>query len=127
MPTVLVVDDANVERTLVGGLIRAELGWTVIEAGSGEEALEQIERDRPDLVLTDLLMPGIDGAELAHRIHDTWTAIPVVVMTGKGAGELAARALREGAAGYLPKTRLAEDLADTLQRALSSAANGTSS
>jgi CheY-like chemotaxis protein len=79
MPTVLVVDDEPLICRLVTQVLRTA-GFQVCEAADGLEAEEQFLRHDPDLVLTDLYMPGLNGAALARRIHE-WKAIPVLIMT----------------------------------------------
>ena len=60
-------------------------GWTVAEAVNGREALGQLERSRPALVLLDLMMPEIDGFEVLERMRreDAWRAVPVIIVTAK--------------------------------------------
>ena len=60
-------------------------GWTVAEAVNGREALGQLERSRPALVLLDLMMPEMDGFEVLERMRreDAWRAIPVIIVTAK--------------------------------------------
>ena len=67
MPTVLVVDDSEVDRRLAGGQIQKTLDVNVVYADNGEHALEQISRHRPDVVVTDLQMPEVDGLQLIPR------------------------------------------------------------
>ena len=71
MTTVLVVDDSPVDRRLVGGLLESESKWTVEYAAEGAEALERAKHSVPDVVVTDLRMPNMDGLELvkAMRVH----------------------------------------------------------
>src|SRR3989442_13007436 len=66
MHTVLVVDDSSMDRQLTGGIIRKIGGWTATFANDGREALAAIERATPDIVLTDLQMPEMDGLELVE-------------------------------------------------------------
>jgi signal transduction histidine kinase/CheY-like chemotaxis protein len=79
---VLVVDDDPAARTLTRTMLERE-GWTVSEAGNGRVALESMERDRPSLILLDLMMPEMDGFEFAARVrrHPEWRAIPIVVLS----------------------------------------------
>jgi CheY-like chemotaxis protein len=79
----LVEDDPNIRGPLRRAL-EGE-GWTVAEARNGREALEQVTRQRPDVVLLDLLMPEMDGFEFLHHLrrHESWRSIPVVVLTAK--------------------------------------------
>ena len=66
--TILVVDDSPLATKIMSTLFTRE-GYNVLTAGSGEEALEQLGRVTPDLVVTDIMMPGIDGYELCHQIR----------------------------------------------------------
>ncbi len=116
METVLVVDDARVDQHLAGRLLEQQLGVRVVYAENGKRALEAIRTSKPDLVVTDMLMPEMDGLELTESIRTQYPALPVIVMTALGSEELAADALRKGATGYLPKRRLAKDLAHVVER-----------
>jgi anti-sigma regulatory factor (Ser/Thr protein kinase) len=80
--------------------------------------LTQIEADLPDIVLTDLQMPEMNGLELVTAIKDRFPSVPVILMTAQGSEEIASQALRQGAASYVPKRRLAEDLVPTVERVL---------
>ena len=93
----------------------------MFEACNGREGLERIESDRPDFVLTDLQMPEMNGLELVSKIKDRFPNIPVILMTAQGSEEFAAQALRNGAATYVLKRRLAEDLVATIERVIATA------
>jgi len=118
VPTVLVVDDSDVDRRLAGGHVEKSLNADIVYATNGQEALDQISRHRPDVVITDLQMPEVNGLELTSAIKDLHPLIPVILITSKGSEEIASEALRIGAASYVPKRRLASDLPDTIQRVL---------
>jgi CheY-like chemotaxis protein len=118
VPTVLVVDDSPVDRRLAGSLLDKHFGCAVRYAADGREALAQLSQEVPDLVLTDLQMPEIDGLELVAAIKRDYPLVPVILMTAQGSEEIAARALRGGAASYVPKRHLADDLLPTAQRIL---------
>ena len=114
MAKILVVDDSLTDRALAGGLLKKSFECAISEAPDGEAALSQIEQDPPDLVLTDLEMPGLNGLQLVAAIKEDHPLIPVILMTAKGSEETAAQALQLGAASYVPKRRLADDLASTV-------------
>ena len=118
MPTVLVVDDSAVDRRLAGALLEKHCACTLSFAEDGQEALRLMARQRPDLVVTDLQMPEMDGLELTTTIKSEYPLVPVVLMTAQGSEEIAAQALRRGAASYVPKRNLAEALVPTVQRIL---------
>ena len=79
---VLVVEDDPATRTLTRHILEKE-GWKVREAGNGRVALEMMQRERPRLILLDLMMPEMDGFEFADRVrrHPEWGSIPIVVVT----------------------------------------------
>jgi CheY-like chemotaxis protein/anti-sigma regulatory factor (Ser/Thr protein kinase) len=116
--TVLVVDDSAVDRHLAGAIVHKLEGWQAIFAGHGREALEVIERQPPDIVLTDLLMPEMDGLELVQAVRAKYPLIPVILMTAHGSEDVAIQALQKGAASYVPKKSLARDLEETLDQVL---------
>lgn len=117
MATVLVVDDSTVERLRAGALLERR-GIQVVQAANGREALEALTQSPPDLVVTDLQMPEMDGLELVERVRTTYPALPVVLMTAHGSEDIAVQALRRGASSYVPKRFLARDLADTAENLL---------
>jgi CheY-like chemotaxis protein len=118
MATVLVVDDAAVDRKLVGGLLTKAKNLSVEYAADGAEALAKIEAARPAIVVTDLVMPGMSGLELVSQIVDRFPQIPVILMTGKGTEETAVQALQAGAASYVPKGAMHQYLLETVQDVL---------
>lgn len=118
MITVLVVDDAMTDRALVSGLLTRRLDCDVLEAADGRQAMDMIRQQPPDIVLTDLNMPEMDGLELVSEVKQNYPLIPVILMTAQGSEEIAAEALRAGAASYVPKRNCATDLAGTVNRVL---------
>ena len=119
--TVLVVDDSVVERHVAGAMVERTPGWKVVYADNGRSALAAMEREKPRIVLTDLLMPEMDGLELVEAVRARYPLVPVVLMTAFGNEEIALRALRQGAAGYVPKKSLDRDLTETLEQVLAAA------
>ncbi len=108
--TILVVDDSALDRRLAGALIAKDPSLRPVYAKDGLEALAEIERERPGAVVTDLQMPGMNGLELVEAVRKRYPALPIVLMTAHGSEEIAMLALRTGAASYVPKRRLAEEL-----------------
>lgn len=123
--TALVVDDSPTQAIeLQLRLTRA--GFEVRTAGGCIEAMTLLEQARPDIVLTDLEMPELDGLELVQRIRAKYPGLPVILLTAFGSEETAAKALKHGAAGYVPKRLFDRDLNRTLDEVLSiSRANQT--
>jgi CheY-like chemotaxis protein len=118
MTSVLVVDDSPVDLRLVGGLLEERTDFEVRYAEDGVEAMAEIQRRAPDLVLTDLMMPKMDGLELVTLVRQKHPLVPVVLITGRGNEEIAVEALERGAASYVPKRNLSENLLDTVQTVL---------
>lgn len=121
MPTILVVDDSAVDRCRVAGLLRTCPDLQVGFAVDGRDALLALGRAPVDLVLTDLIMPEMDGLELVSRMTSGYPLVPVILMTGLGNEETAVRALTAGAASYVPKSLLASLLVETVQGVLEAA------
>jgi CheY-like chemotaxis protein len=101
---ILLVEDAPFLRYAFGRLLRMH-GFEVKEANDGREALACVPKFRPQLVVTDLIMPGMDGIELIRRLRaDPETAgLPVVAITGDASDQAADRARAAGAAEFLAK------------------------
>src|ERR1700737_2158722 len=108
---ILVVDDesANVE---VFSRLMTRLGYEVLTASNGEMALELVARDRPDLVLLDVNMPGIDGFEVCRRLKEAsgTRLIPVVLITALTASEDRIRGIEAGADDFLSKPSVIAEL-----------------
>ena len=103
MRTILVVDDSPVDRSLVGGLLAREAGWTIAYAVNGRAALEILSHAVPDIIVTDLLMPELDGLQLLAAVRQRYPLVPVILITSHGSEGIALEALRRGAASYVPK------------------------
>jgi CheY-like chemotaxis protein/anti-sigma regulatory factor (Ser/Thr protein kinase) len=119
LPLILVADDSQLEQRYVGRILAQNGGWQVVFARNGEEALAEITKRPPALVLTDMNMPKMDGLTLTEKVRETFPLVPVVLMTGSGSEKVAVAALKAGAADYVAKQALAHDLIPVLERVLS--------
>jgi len=99
--TILVVDDEPQLRRAMKATL-ADLGYSVIEAKSGEEALQSIRQEAPDLVLLDLNMPGIGGLETCRAIRET-SDVPIIILSVRNAEREKVQALDAGADDYVTK------------------------
>jgi CheY-like chemotaxis protein/anti-sigma regulatory factor (Ser/Thr protein kinase) len=117
MVTVLVAEDSPTQALEIKALLE-DGGYQTEMAANGLKALEIIARAPPDIVLTDLVMPEMNGLELVEAIRRDFPAVPVILMTAHGSEEIASRALQQGAACYVPKAKLEEDIFTTLERIL---------
>ncbi|HTY18923.1 MAG TPA: response regulator [Myxococcota bacterium] len=116
---ILAVDDQRYFRVYLEDLL-VQQGFEVHTASSGEEALHLMERELYDVVVTDLVMPGLAGVELVERVKSRWPELDVVVVTSVGDVRTAVEAMRTGASDYLLKpldaTLLSRSLEAILQR-----------
>lgn len=126
MTDVLVVDDAPFDRRLVGELLASEPDVHVHYAVDGADALATMAHRVPDVVITDLLMPELDGFGLVAAVRQRYPLVPVILMTSHGSEDLAVRALQQGAASYVPKRLLPEYLEHTIRKVLRVSLRGRS-
>ncbi len=120
MHTVLVVDDSAIDRRLASGLLERDGGYQILLATCGKDALLALKAQPIDLVLTDLQMEEMDGLELVEAVRADFPLTPVILMTAMGSEEIAVRALEKGAASYVAKRRLQQDLMEIVQQVIDS-------
>ncbi|MGH7302831.1 MAG: sigma-54-dependent transcriptional regulator [Candidatus Rokuibacteriota bacterium] len=115
--SILVVDDEPAIQDILTWALSAE-GYRVATAGSGEEALTRVEEEDFDIIVTDIVMPGLDGLEVLERSRVLNPRAAVIVMTAYAALETAIAALRRGAADYLEKPFSVDLLKERVRRLL---------
>src|SRR5271157_1799199 len=115
--TILLVDDEPKMREVVGVALE-ELGYRALTAASGPAALELLEREDVDLVLTDLRMPSMSGRDLLVAVKRGRPNLPVVLITAYSTVKDAVQAIKEGAFDYIGKPFEIEELAATISNAL---------
>lgn len=125
-PLVLVADDEPRITKLVSLALNAE-GFRVVTASGGEEALQKAEEVRPDIILLDIVMPGIDGIEVMRQLRER-RPVPVILLTARGATSDKAKGLDLGADDYVAKPfdldELAARVRAVLRRAMGVAPGG---
>ena len=101
---ILLVEDNEVNRRLAGFLLRSQ-GYHVREAASASAAFEMLETDRPDLIVMDIQLPGMDGLEITRQLKQqpATAAIPVIAVTSYAMKGDREKALAAGCAGYVTK------------------------
>jgi len=115
---VMLVDDHNVVRSGLGALLSAYDDLKLVaEASSGEDALPLCQEKSPDVVLMDLVMPGMDGATATEKILENCPDVKVLALTSFKEKELVQGALKAGAMGYLLKNVSADELAEAIRSA----------
>ena len=112
---ILVVDDDSLSREFLMEAVSA-LGYQPIEARNATEALERAQQSSPDLVLTDLRMPGMDGTELVKRLKESNPDLPSVMITAQGTIESAVAAMKNGASDFLLKPCTPDALEVVIER-----------
>lgn len=110
---VLIVDDNPMDRRFAGACVDAA-GMTATYAENGKDALTKLDIEIPDIVLTDLDMPEMDGLALVRQLQRRDPTLPVILMTAKGSEEIATEALKAGAASYVPKRNFQQGIQDAL-------------
>jgi signal transduction histidine kinase len=113
---ILVVDDETDIREGIERIL-TRMGYTVLKAGRGEEALEILGKETADLAILDLKMPGMDGMELHQRIRKIDDGIVVIIITGYATIETAIEAMKQGAYDFIPKPFEPEHLRIVVRRA----------
>ena len=104
MKKILIIEDDKFLRELITQKLFKE-GYEVSEAVDGEEGLKKLKEEKPDLVLLDLILPGIDGFEVLARTREesTLSSIPVIILSNLGQKEDVEKGLKMGAVDYLIK------------------------
>jgi len=115
---VLVVDDEPMIVSLLSTVLR-EKGWDVTEAWSGTDGIDQLDRARFDVILTDLVMPGDSGIDLLRAAKEIHPDVEVILMTGYATADTAIEAMRNGAYHYIMKPLKAEEVVNLVEKAYS--------
>jgi len=116
-PRILVIDDEGAIRESLRMILEYE-DYQFIGAATGQEGLATVQRERPDLVLLDIKMPGMDGMEVLKKLHALDESLPVVMISGHGTTSTAFEASRSGAVDFLEKPLSSERVIVTLRNAL---------
>ncbi|MEP7289099.1 MAG: response regulator [Chloroflexota bacterium] len=119
MKRILVVDDEIGARTLIGIMLDRG-GFEVLKASDGNQALSMLAVEKPDLIILDVMMPGMDGFELCKKIREQplTNHLPVLFLSTRGDAESVMRGMDAGGTDYLPKPILHHDLVAKVRRLL---------
>jgi CheY-like chemotaxis protein len=121
MTRILVAEDSQTQVVHIRGLLE-EAEFDVDTVPNGRDAVRRLEAgEQYDLILTDMMMPEMDGLQLVRAVRIHYPGTPVILMTGQGTDALAIEALEDGAAGYVPKSQLHERLVDEVAQVLHAA------
>src|SRR3978361_2377546 len=113
---ILIVDDEEVLRDVLEVVLRRE-GFDVVLASSGEEALNLLDGEEVDLVILDIMLPGISGIDTLRSIRISTPSLPVIVITAFSSIEGAIEAMKHGAYHYIPKPFKNEEVVFTVNKA----------
>lgn len=119
--TILIVEDSQIDARIAENCLKKGGDWRVVRVTNGREALDAIPQIQPDVIVTDMIMPVLDGLALVTEVERSYPHIPVVLMTSKGSEEIAGDALERGAASYVPKIHMSQVLVETVRRVLDAA------
>jgi len=114
---ILIVDDEEVLRDVLETVLRRE-GFDVVLASSGEEALNMLDGEEVDLVILDIMLPGISGIDTLRSIRVSTPSLPVIIITAYSSIDGAIEAMKHGAFHYIPKPFKNEEVVLTVNKAL---------
>ena len=114
MPLILVIDDSQYQRSELRRSL-ANAGFEVLEASDGESGLELASDYNPDLILVDLLMPGMGGLEVVETLQEKGSPVPVIVLSSGIQEAVRQRCLESGASNVLAKPATEEELLFTIR------------
>lgn len=115
--SVLIVDDAAFSRRMLRKYLEAE-GCQVLEATNGQQALDMIQQHQPDCILTDLLMPDIDGFQLLQTLRDQGCTVPIAILTADVQDTSRQRGVELGAARFINKPVKENEVRETVRQLL---------
>ena len=117
LPKILIVDDNDMMRALLRGILRSENYDIIGEVKNGAVALDAIARNKPDIVFLDVIMPEMDGLEALQNIKESNPEIVVIMITGNPSKENVEESIQGGASGFIIKPFNSAKVLDTLSRA----------
>ena len=119
MIKVLLADDHSIVRAGLRRIVEESGDMEVIaEAADGRDAIRQVEKKKPDVVVVDISMPGLDGLEVISRLNAGHPNLPVLVLTMHEEGQYVVRAIEAGAMGYITKQSAPEQLVNAIRKVL---------
>ena len=121
MAKILVVDDSTISRKMALHVVQ-QCGHDTVEASGGEQALERIASDNPEVIILDLLMPKVDGFAVLQKMKDDEIAIPTLILSADIQRTTRERCSALGVAGFLNKPPQKEDVENAIKNAIEDAA-----
>jgi two-component system, NarL family, response regulator NreC len=119
MTTIVLADDHPIIRRGLRTMLEAESDLTVVaEAQDGQAALLAVEKHTPDVLIVDISMPGLNGIDVAHRVHKEYPQIKVIVLSMHSNESYVLKALRNGVSGYVLKASSTDDLVTAVHKVM---------
>ena len=118
MANVLIVDDHPIVRRGLREILRDERDWSVVEAENATDALDELRQDHFDLAIVDMDLPGMNGLELLKEIKRHKKNLPVLILSVYPEDQIAVRALKAGASGFVSKESAPEQLVGAIRKIL---------
>jgi CheY-like chemotaxis protein len=115
MVTVLIIDDAAFSRRMLRKYLQGD-GYEILEAANGQEGLEMIRNHRPDCVLTDLLMPDVDGFKLLKILQQEGLGIPAIIVSADIQDSSRQQGMELGAVGFINKPVKEDEVRQAVQQ-----------
>jgi DNA-binding NtrC family response regulator len=119
-PKILVIDDDESVRNITAMVLIKMGNFAVLKAPGGREALEILHKEHVDLILTDMMMPGMNGLQTIEAVQQVWPEIPFIIMTAWSTNGLVKQALEKGATCCLDKPFDVNHLVSTVNQVVSS-------
>ena len=117
MARILIVDDSLFQRRIISASLKSE-GYEVIEAVNGRDGLEKREKENPDLILLDILMPEMDGFEVLKKLQEKKNSIPVIMLTSDVQNTTRDECLSLGAKAFVNKPVKGDELLPVIKSSL---------
>jgi two-component system invasion response regulator UvrY len=119
MIRVLLADDHSIVRAGLRRIVEDSEDMVVVaEAADGREAIRQVRKESPDVVVVDISMPGLDGLEVVSRLHSDYPNLPIIILTMHEEEQYVVRAIEAGAMGYITKRSAPEHLVNAIRKVL---------
>jgi DNA-binding NarL/FixJ family response regulator len=119
MIRVLLADDHSIVRAGLRRIVEESGDMEVVaEASDGREALRQVERNKPDVAVIDISMPGLDGLEVVNQLGSRYPELPVLILTMHEEAQYVVRAIEAGAMGYMTKQSAPEQLVIAIRKVI---------
>jgi CheY-like chemotaxis protein len=118
MASILIVDDAVFARRMLRKMLQVD-GYEILEASNGQEGLDMVRSHAPDCVLTDILMPDVDGFEFLQMLQESGITVPTIIVSADIQDAARDRGMKLGAAGFLHKPLKEDEVRQAVRQACS--------